>query len=58
MSQFEPLATSSPLTCTVFTVAGPPGTVSFVWVVCAVAPIARPRAVAPMRKTRHVLNVA
>src|SRR4029453_13827939 len=56
MSQSEPLATSSPLTCTVFTLAGPPGTVSFVC--CAVTLVARLRAAALTRRTPHVLEAA
>ncbi len=58
ISQFEPLATSSPFTCFVFTVAAPPDTVSFVWVACAATSVARLRAAAPTMSTRHVLEAA
>ncbi len=57
MSQFVPLATSSPLTCADFTVAGPPGTVSFVWVACAAAPAARLRAPTITAEIRNVFNM-
>jgi hypothetical protein len=57
MSQFEPLATSSPFTCTVFALAGPPGTVSLVCVAWADAKAARLRAPASTTRIPRALEM-